>query len=353
MTRRESAWRKAALCAGFFVCLAYEARPASAQQPAPAAAPAATAHDEAIAKFEAARALIKSGDCAGAIPVLKEALTLEPLVGAHLNLAECYQKTDPLAAWRELKEAEFLTYTRGDDRTKVAHERAAALEPQLALVRVVISPEVLQRPGLEVKLDGIVIDRFYYQGGVIAVNPGAHTFEVRAPGKRFSGSTSAAPGSTAEVVVTLTDAPKETVVGPPPRVVFGASPGRRTAGLVTGSVGLAGVVLGAVSGAVSLYYASDVKKECGPNLAACPNPLARPDANTANRFAVVSDVGLFGGGALVVAGVGLYFTAPIVPLGAPGADRKPGAASRSWLSGVSLVPVVGPGAASLAAVGSF
>jgi hypothetical protein len=314
---------------------------AAALWTAPSSAGDATAHDQAIATFEAARALIKGGDCPNAIPKLKESLSHEPLVGAHLSLAECYQPTDPLAAWRELKEAEFLTYTRQDDRTKVAHDRAAALEPQLALIHVAVPPAVLQTPGLEVKLDGIVIDRFYYQGGVIAVAPGTHAIEARTPGKRFSGTATASIGAKAEVEVVLTDAPPEPppTVAPAP-VVLGPSPGRRTAGLVTGSVGLAGVVLGGVTGAVSLYYAGQAKTECGPTFPTC-SFNARSDVKSANVFAAVSDVGLFGGGALLVAGVVLYFTAPKVAL-----EGEPAPAVR-------IVPAAGPSAASLVVVGSF
>jgi len=316
--------------------------------PSPARADDPTAHDQAIASFEAARVLIKGGDCAGAIPRLKESLAHEALIGAHLSLAECYQTTDPLAAWRELKEAEFLTYTRADDRTKIAHDRATALEPQLALLRVVVPPALLQTPGLEIKLDGIVLDRFYYEGGVIAVTPGAHTVDARTPGQRFAETTTASVGAKADILVVLTDAPPEArPTAPPPPVVFGPSPGRRTAGLVIGSVGLAGVVLGGVTGVVSLYYAGQAKTLCDNDLTACPGTqAARSDVKNANVFAAVSDAGIFGGGALVVAGVVLYFTAPVVVLGgAPGAQH--GAPE------LRLLPVVGLGAASIVAVGSF
>jgi hypothetical protein len=304
-----------------------------------------TAHDEAIASFEAARALIKAGDCANAIPKLKESLAREMLVGAHLSLAECYQPTDALAAWRELKEAEFLTYTKNDDRAGIARDRAAALEPRLALLHVTLPPAVLQTPGLEVKLDGVAIDRFYYQSGVIAVAPGKHTVDVRAPGKLFAGAADASVGAKAEILVELADAPPEPPAAPAPApVVLAPSPGRRTAGLVTGSLGLAGVVLGGVTGVVSLYYAGQAKIECGKGgLPAC-DASARPDVKNANVFAAVSDAGLFGGGALLVAGVVLYLTAPDVAV-----EGAPPAPSATW----RLVPALGPGVASLVAVGSF
>jgi hypothetical protein len=298
-------------------------------------------HDQAVRAFEAARALIKSGDCANAVLKLKESLTYEASVGAHLSIAECYEPSDALGAWRELKEAEFLTYTRADDRTKIAHDRAATLEPKLALLRILVPPAVLQTAGLEVKLDGIVIDRFYYQGGVIAVSPGRHAIDVRTPGKVFAGFADASIGGKVEVEVVLTDAPSEPppTVAPAP-VVFGPSPGRRTAGLVTGSVGLASVVLGGVTGVVSLYYAGQAKTECGMSLTSC-NPTARPDVKSANVFAAVSDAGLFGGAALLVAGTLLYFTAPQVAL-----EGRSTPAAR-------IVPAVGPSGASLAIAGTF
>jgi hypothetical protein len=300
-------------------------------------------HDQAVGLFEEGRALIKGGDCANAIVKLKASLALETSVGAHLNLAECYEPSDPLSAWRELKEAEFLTYTHADDRARVAHERAAALEPKLALVRVRATPAVLEVPGLAIQIDGVTFDRFYYQGGPIALPPGRHTVDATSPGKRFSGAVDAKTGATAEIEVVLTDAPPE----PPPVTfapVFMPSPGRRTAALVTGGIGLGGVILGGVFGAVSLYYANQVKDDCQGHISSCGaknEQQANAADKTANVTAAVSDIGLFGGGALVVTGVVLYLTAPRVPIGE--APQK----------SVSIVPAIGGGSASLVAVGRF
>jgi hypothetical protein len=308
----------------------------------------ASPHEQAIMAFEEGRALIKSGDCTRAIPKLQESLTHEASVGAHLSLAECFQPTDPLVAWHELKEAEFLTYTRGDERTKIAHDRAAALEPKLALIHVVVPPALLKGPGLEVKVDQVTMDRFYYQGGVIAVTPGHHTIEATAPGKRFVGTADATVGATADVSVALTDAPPETPVAAggsatPSRQVFGPSPLRRGVGLVIGTVGVVGVVTGIVSGAFSLSFAGQAKTKC-PTLVGCATGAAGPSgsADKANLTAVIADVGLFGGGAFLVAGVVLYVTAPKVVLGEASAAAP-----------VRIVPVLGPGTASLVAMGRF
>jgi hypothetical protein len=144
------------------------------------------------------------------------------------------------------------------------------------------------------------------------------------------------------VTVILTDAPPDAPVaagrsGTPSRQVFGPSPTRRGVGLVTGTIGVVGVVTGIVSGALSLSYAREVKTKC-PSLMDCVPGVA----NKADITAAVSDVGLFGGGAFLVAGVVLYVTAPKVVLGEASAAET-----------VRVVPAIGQGTASLVAVGRF
>src|SRR5579862_4733431 len=54
------------------------------------------AHDKALKAFQAGRTLIDQGDCRGAIPKLEESIALEPTIGAHLSIAVCCERDQPL-----------------------------------------------------------------------------------------------------------------------------------------------------------------------------------------------------------------------------------------------------------------
>src|SRR5262245_43949171 len=75
-----------------------------------------SAHDRAVAAFQEGRRYIEANNCDGAITKLRESLSYEPSVGARLSLADCYEKTDALAAWRMLKDAANLAYINHDER---------------------------------------------------------------------------------------------------------------------------------------------------------------------------------------------------------------------------------------------
>jgi hypothetical protein len=321
----------------------------------PALADPEGTHDKAVAAFEAARTLIDHGDCANAILKLNESLGYEPSIGAHLSLATCYEPNNPLAAWRHLKEAEFLTFTKQDEREAVTRARAAALEPRLALVRILVPSTTPGIAGLEVRLDGAVLDRFYYQGGGIGVEPGRHVVDAMTPQMHFSGSVDAVVGSTAEVRVTPPIPPP--LVAKPAQLAHqqaateappAASPsrGRRTLAFVLGGVGVGGVLIGTVTGAVSLHEGNEAKRLCrGPYPGGCaPDPTGNLQSTNTRAYTLanVSDVAFIMGGALLLTGAILYFTAP------RGSTPSTSAATR-----LQVAPTVGAGSASLAVFGRF
>jgi hypothetical protein len=104
----------------------------------------------AAALFTEGRALLEKGDCPAAIDRFLAALRLTESVGAHLSAGDCYEHTDPAAAWRQYRAAERASRALGDERAAVAQSRAAALEPQIAILSVVVPTT----PGLEVRIDG-------------------------------------------------------------------------------------------------------------------------------------------------------------------------------------------------------
>jgi hypothetical protein len=284
--------------------------------PARARAEPAYDHDRAVATFEEGRRLLEQGNCTAAITKLNESLGHEPSVGARLSLADCYQNTDPLAAWRSLREAARLAYVKHDERLSVAQKRAAELEAKLPRVRVALPPAAFDDPGFELRLDGAPVDPYFYKEGLLAMEPGKHVIEASAPRRHFAQTIVAEATTPRTVSVAL-----EPDVRPatPPAPTGGVSERRddtgntqRTLGIAVGAVGVAGVALGAAFGFVTLSKKNDLSNACGGNVGACTATPGSLDADreAAKAAATVSTVSFIVGGVAIASGVVLYVTAP-------------------------------------------
>ena len=84
---------------------------------------------------------------------------------------------------------------------------------------------------------------------------------------------------------------------------------RKTAAIVVGVAGVAGVIAGSVTGAMAFSSWSSSQSECG-NSGCTDRAKALSDHDSASTFATVSDAAFIAGGVLVAAGVVLYLTAP-------------------------------------------
>ncbi len=309
-------------------------------------APAARAdggaeHDRAVTTFDEARKLIDAGDCERAIPKLRESLAAEPSVGARLSMADCTEAREPLEAWTNLREAERLAYLKHDERVRVAQDRATALETRIPVVRVVVPPSVLSEEGLELRVDGALVDRYFYASGVLAVKPGPHVVEASTPHRRWAQSVVAQQGATATVTVHMQDECPAPASPPTPRAAFvAASPHesgsiQRSIAWALGGVGVAGLVAGAAFGLVALEKRSDITSACGGNASACTATPGSLDASEGSRreAATVSTIGFVVGGAALAGAVALYLTAPS---SSPAADRV-GVAAAPARDGASVV----------------
>jgi len=112
-------------------------------------------------------------DCALVVPVRGDASG-----GRLVVTADDVRGT--LGSTDQDREAARLAYLRHDDRLRVAEDRAAALEPKLARLQFVIPKGESDTPGLEIRIDGAVVDPFFFKDGIVAVEPGAHTVEATA-----------------------------------------------------------------------------------------------------------------------------------------------------------------------------
>jgi len=311
----------------------------------------------ARALFDEARALVAAGKTAEACPKFEESQRLDPGFGTLFNLADCYERTGRTAsAWLSfLDVASQMRQSGQQDREKVARDRAAALEPKLMRLRISV-PAQARAAGLEIKCDGRIIKEPSW-GSALPLDPGDHTIEAAAAGRRPWKTTVRLdkPGETtatevpalesatqgpaaAPVPAASTPPPASTATAPPVKepepaqaAVSPPSSGgtQKTLGLIIGGAGVVGFGVGTVLafGAKSkfddgmAYCNGDVCKQEGVDL--------RDKAYSQGTIAtIVGGVGL----AAIATGAVLYLTAP------SGAPKQSSARNdNGWIVGPSFL----------------
>ena len=226
----------------------------------------------AEALFRAGREALAKGDHATACQRFEESNRLEPAVGTVFNLANCREKLGQLAsAWQRYQEA-VQKLPSGDERTKIASQRAAALEPRLPRLTLSLPPDapagtVIVKDGTELGSGSL--------GVPLPVDPGEHTLVVRAPGYMDERSqVTLAEAESRALMLTLGEPKSElpesreaTSIGvvPPPTDTRGQDSGgsaQRTLGYAVGAVGVVGLAVSLGTGAMVLSKKSTVEDEC-------------------------------------------------------------------------------------------
>lgn len=312
----------------------------------------------AEALFKQGRDLMASGHLAEACPKLAESQRLDPGTGTLLNLATCYERNGQVAsAWVTYKEAATAAQNADQpERAQLARHKAAELEPRLPTLTIVV-PAAADRPDLQIRRDGEAIGRAAW-GVPIPVDPGAHSVEATAGGRKTWQGQAAVEGAGAQSIevpplaeaapeaaatAPATPAPSATVAPSPllsaPPALPPASHGsaQRTIGLVTGAVGVAGLIVGTTFGVIARSDNEDAKKVC-PTDSTC-EPQGVTSTTAALHAATASTVAFVAGGVLTAAGLVLYLTAP------PDSARLVGR--------VGLSPVVGANAGGIALHGGW
>lgn len=143
--------------------------------------PAAAERTIAQDLFERARALMLDGKVAEACDKFAESFRLDPASGALLNLAVCHEKLGRTAtAWSEYRDLEVMARKEGNqERTRIATQRAALLEPRLSRLSLLLSP-AHQVDGEIVNLDNTIIGPAAWNTPA-PVDPGSHRVVVSAP----------------------------------------------------------------------------------------------------------------------------------------------------------------------------
>ena len=256
------------------------------------------------------------------------------LARAHLALGHLVEARDialeVVRMPRESGEPKVFDTARRD-----AKELEASTKPRIPTARIVVRGG----PATKVTVDDVEIAKLLV-GEPMALNPGHHVFGAKnADGAEKRVEMDLAERDAKEVELVLpTATPHVVSVAPPsdkrpsPQVLTAAEPRRErttTANvLVYGGFGLAtaGLVVGGITGAMTLSKASDVKAQCENGIC---DPSARSALSSSQSLATVSTVGF------IAAGVGL--TAGIIGLALPKTSTETALQSRG-LAGTSFWP---------------
>lgn len=268
---------------------------------------AAFAADSAAAEalFVDAKKLLAEGHLVEACAKFEESLHMEEGIGTLYNLADCHERIGKTAsAWGEFTSAAAMARAQGQAaREQAAHQRAAALEPRLSKIVVRVGAP---RPGLVVKRDETVVGPGQY-GTPIPIDPGEHTISASAPRKKPWSAKIQVAGTTPSTIDVpgLEDAPEAAALAGQP-----STEGRtqRIAGVTVASVGVVGLIVGAVFGAISMSHKSEAEPYCNGN--DCTDQQGVDAKHSAVVAGNISTVSFVVGGLLVAGGAVLWFTAP-------------------------------------------
>lgn len=302
--------------------------------PAKAAPPGGSA--PGAAEFDYGLAEMQAGRYGAGCPALAESYRLDPRPGVLFTLAECENQWGKLASALTHYEAYLDIFdrmtpgqkSRQRGRDKIAVTQRDALRrdvPRLAVAAAASAP-----PGSTLFRDGVALSE--PSGGELTpVDPGDHQLLLKTPS-----------GTTKEVTVTLERGdvrrieipapepePPPPVVPPPPApapappasaptsatsaasVDEGTTSGRRAVLYSALAVGIVGVAVGGISGAIVLTKKSTIDAHCVN--AVCDSPDSASTANSAKTFGTMSTIGFAVGGAGLATAFVLWLTEPSRP----------------------------------------
>lgn len=272
-------------------------------------APAVTASAQsdpaaAEALFREGRALSDAGDIAGACAKFRESARLDPALGTTFNIADCEERLGHLArAWTLFDEV-AQRLPASDKRRAVAQARAAGLQPRLPKLSVRLAPGA--PADARVSRDGIELGPASL-GTPLPVDPGEHVVVVSATGRaarQFKLIISERESRMLEVE----PGPEQPAgVAQPLAVRHGGASAAAAArspalGYVATGVGVAGLITGAVAGALVLSKKAVVDDHCNQAKECDDEGLAA--SRSGKTLAVVTSVGLVTG--VLGLGAGTY-----------------------------------------------
>ena len=266
--------------------------------------------------FEEGKRLVAASSFEAACPKFAESQRLDPAAGTLIHLANCYEKIGKTAsAWATFLDA--MGAARQQSRTdwaELARTRADALLPRLSRLTIAIR-EQPSTPGLIVKRDGTLFAEPSL-GTAFPVDPGPHTIELSAPGKKSKIITIVVhDGEQATVPLPALEPEAGAGGGAPLRVsndVRDAGSSRATLGYVLGGVGLLGIGVGSVTGLVALGKNNDAKALC-PAPGRCASREGVDANGSAQSLGTVSTIAFVAGGLGLATGAVLVLTSRRTP----------------------------------------
>jgi len=267
-----------------------------------------SAGNEAAAEslFQEAKRLAAGGDFDGACPKFAESNRLSASVGALLSLGDCLEQTHKLASsWGAFVAAGILARTRADTaRENEAGRRAALLSPRLAKLAIVVPPAA-RVPGFRIYRNGEGVGEAQF-GSLMPADTGQHTIEARAPGYKTWSTTVRieTEGAAASVEIRPLDKLPTDVA---PAVPRGDGGPQKTVGLAAVGVGVAGLVVGAITLGLDASTHASLAQQCP--MGQCPGAL-QSTVNAYHSLGIVSSTALVAGGALAATGLVLVLTTP-------------------------------------------
>jgi tetratricopeptide (TPR) repeat protein len=276
-----------------------------------AAAQSSAAAAEAL--FEKGLSAMQAGRFDEACPALAESYRLDPRPGGLFTLAECENKSGRVAT----AAAHYQDYLRLVEklpapqrgaqkaREKVSREQLAALEPRVPKLTIQLAEGTPE--GATVFLGKLELGQPSL-GVALPIDPGKHVVRLEMAGRSPTVlDVVLAEGEAKSVELELGALPSEEAapqvpVGPPEEVPPSGGSGSALTplGLVVGGVGVAGLIVGGVTGALVFAQKSTVDEHCVGNVC---NQEGLDATETASTFGLVSTVGFIAGGALVTTGL--------------------------------------------------
>ncbi len=272
---------------------------------------------KADALFREGIELLKKDDWQTACPKFTESMGLDPSVGAAINIARCDDRAGKIAtAWQGFQGARVLNRGAAGEvlspqADQFINESIARLEPRLPKV-VVSAPNA--PADLVITRDGAPFTTLDKE---LTTDPGRSRFIATATGyERLELESEILEGKTVRVLIQLKPAqaaPTRPGVQPPPPPAkqegFGA---QGIAGFAIGGVGVASLLVSAITGGVAFGEASSIDEQCTTE-PGCSGPTyddASEAHDRAQALALGSTITMFAGIAFAGTGLILVLTEP-------------------------------------------
>lgn len=289
-----------------------------------ASAQTASEVERAEKLFTEASALVAQQDYAAACPKLEESQRLDPALGTQFNLALCYEKIGRLgSSWQNLRAVEKLAHATG----KRGREETAVAKLNELRARVPYLVVTAEAADVTVRVDGKDVDRAEWS--FWAVDPGDHRIEASAPAKKSWQTHVTVPETAAR---SDTDRAYRVAV---PRLEMASGGTRivtvtrqttntkRTVAYVAGGLGVVGLGVAAITGAMLLHDNSTADRTCTPRC----DQEGRDAVASAETLLPINAIAWAVGAVGIGAGTFLLLTSKPAP--------------------AALTPSIGPGRASL------